>query len=177
MNFTVWFITVVIVSICSWLPIIPKEATQKVSIEIAGQWKFNNTTDDYTFIRPEYNDSNWSQILVPATWESQGHGTYDGVAWYRCHIKIPEYLKNKSLVLVIGKIDDSDEVYFNGILIGRTTAAYQKLRIYGLSSKIIKFGEDNVIAVRVEDTGGNGGIWEGPLKIEEGFMPLRYSVE
>jgi len=43
------------------------------------------------------------------------------------------------------------------------------LRIYTIPKSLIKFGEKNLIAVRVTDHGGGGGIWEGPIEIKTGF--------
>jgi sialate O-acetylesterase len=145
-------------------------------ISFAGKWRFNDG-DSEKWIDPSFDDSNWNQIFVPAFWESQGYSEYDGIGWYRLHFKIPAELADKKLVLILGKIDDLDETYVNGEEIGRTgrirsnpkrsthNNEYSELRAYTISAGTLKPGTDNVIAVRVYDGGGPGGIYEGPIGI------------
>ena len=60
-----------------------------------------------------------------------------------------------------GHIDDFDTTYFNGVQVGatgrETPNAYGVLRSYRVSGKLVKAGE-NVIAIRVFDWAGDGGI-------------------
>ncbi len=87
---------------------------------------------------------------------------YDGDAWYRIPVKIPSSLKGKELSLDIEKVDDVDWVYFNGQLIGKTgkeTKNYWEFhRIYRIPGELIRFDKDNMLVVRVQDLGGEGGI-------------------
>ena len=143
-------------------------------INLTGRWKFK-TGDSLAWKNPGYNDANWNKIIVPGDWEYQGYPDYDGYAWYRRTIKVPEDFKNEKLILVMGKIDDLDEVFVNGKSIGRTGEinnppqslgdTYLKLRGYYLNKDDIKYGEDNLIAVRVYDGFRFGGIFEGPLSL------------
>ena len=145
-------------------------------INLEGQWKFK-TGDNKKWKENDFNDKDWDSIIVPGFWEAQGYNNYDGFAWYRKTVKIPEDLKNKKLVLVVGKIDDLDEVYLNGKLIGSTgnikdnadenkfSQEYAQFRGYYIPDGAIKINEDNVIAVRVFDGWKDGGIYEGPIGI------------
>ena len=75
------------------------------------------------------------------------------------------------------KIDDQDEVYINGRYIGTQknliennlddNSRYNKLRVYYLDGDIFLPDKPNQIAVRVYDSGGEGGIYEGPVGIME----------
>jgi hypothetical protein len=103
---------------------------------------------------------------VPAIWESQGFGDYDGGAWYRKKFTIPKTLAGEDLVLLLGKVDDSDRTFINGKLVGSTTDNWQAVRYYHLQASQIKAGEVNTLMVFVDDPQGNGGIYEGPV----GFM-------
>ena len=82
------------------------------------------------------------------------------------------------MVILMGKIDDIDQVYINGTFIGSTgtfptksnpdvytSAEYNAFRGYYLPVGFLKKGQKYVIAVRVLDTGGTGGIYEGPVGI------------
>jgi sialate O-acetylesterase len=66
----------------------------------------------------------------------------------------------KDLVLSLGPIDDMDRVYFNGQLVGagEVPGIWHVDRVYTVPANLIKIGV-NIIAVRVVDTGGGGGIW------------------
>jgi hypothetical protein len=74
-------------------------------------------------------------------------------------------------VLVLGKIDDIDQTYFNGEDIGESgefppnyeASAFNEVRRYPVEADLIRYSQDNVIAVRVYDQGGRGGMWAGPM--------------
>lgn len=109
----------------------------------------------------DFNDNNWRSIKTPMYWEDQGYIDIDGIGWYRKDIRLNEEQTNSSLTLHLGKVDDSDITFFNGIEIGKTEGKYDQERVYTIDRKYLKPGR-NVIAVRVHDTGGNGGIWGDP---------------
>ena len=77
-------------------------------------------------------------------------------------------------MILLGKIDDVDEVYINGKQIGSTGRIerkwitgeeYQQYRNYHIPDGVLKPGKSNVIAVRVYDHDGAGGIYEGPVTL------------
>ncbi len=141
-------------------------------VNLVGTWKFE-TGDNPEWKEVNFNDTNWADLIVPGYWENQGFPEYDGFAWYRKTVFVPKKYENVRLILVMGKIDDIDEVYINGKLIGSTGNLeardmgdnYQKLRDYYLSVNDLKYGEDNLIAVRIYDGFKDGGIYEGPVTI------------
>jgi beta-galactosidase/beta-glucuronidase len=131
-------------------------------IALGGDWKFI-LGDNMKFARPEYDDGEWEDIYVPAAWQDEGFRHYHGYAWYRKTVEIPVGPKD-ALFLELGKIDDVDEVYLNGKLIGSTGGfppnyytAVNYPRRYFLPADLIRKGK-NVIAVRIYDEGGAGGI-------------------
>ncbi len=147
----------------------------KLLLSLEGSWKFA-LRDDMNRKRIDYDDSNWKSVMVPALWETQGYRNYDGFAWYRKEFIVPATLRNEQLVLMLGKIDDLDETYLNGKLIGKTgnmkdlswrspSDEWLEMRAYKLSLTDIQFGEVNVLAVRVYDGMVQGGIYEGPIGI------------
>jgi sialate O-acetylesterase len=136
----------------------------RILINLAGSWKFN-LGDNMKWADPAFNDKDWDKIHVPASWESQGYVGYDGFAWYRKKVVIPGIIDNEMLFLCIKNVDDADEVYFNGELIGGLgkfppsyETAYGWDRKYIIPSALIKKDAENLIAVRVYDGGGDGGI-------------------
>jgi alpha-L-fucosidase 2 len=117
----------------------------------------------------------WSPINVPGAWEDafpKELGQHNGFAWYRCFVKLPNDWEGKPLRLELGRIDDSEETYFNGTKIGATGTLPPKAegksgvaRRYSVAAKLVRPGQYNLIAVRVHDQGGTGGILSGPLAI------------
>jgi len=140
------------------------------------EWKFK-TGDNAAWAWPEYDDSSWETIEAGTDWENQGHGTYDGFAWYRQKVLIPEDLRetaaeNGGLVLRLARIDDADVTYFNGQILGSTgglppeyESGYGDLRVYDIPMDRIGWGAQNTIAVRVYDGGGGGGIVGNPVSL------------
>ncbi|MEX2428801.1 MAG: hypothetical protein WD577_11195 [Bacteroidales bacterium] len=150
-------------------------APMPIDIHLSGFWSFN-TGDDLTFKEPDYNDGDWNEILVPSNWENQGYRDYDGFAWYRKTFRNTNAMRDEKMVVLLGKIDDIDEVYLNGEFIGSTgnfnntdrkssgSDFYDALRGYIIPKNILRRGR-NVISVRVYDFRGVGGIYEGPVGI------------
>ena len=147
----------------------------KLDVNMQNKWKFH-TGDNFSYKEPDYNDSGWDEIFVPAKWEDQGYRDYDGYAWYRKTFVYRNNAANDNMVMLLGKIDDVDQLYINGILVGSTgkitskTGArieadqeYNAFRGYYIPAGILKNNQKNVIAVRVYDKGGAGGIYEGPV--------------
>ncbi len=110
---------------------------------------------------PNKDDSDWKTIKAPGTWEEQGYVDIDGIAWYRKEIDLTDEEAKASANLHLGKVDDSDVTFLNGIEIGSTENKYDEERVYTIDSKYLKPGK-NMIVVRVDDTGGGGGIWGDP---------------
>ena len=71
-----------------------------------------------------------------------------------------------------------DITYFNGKEIGvtdeRVPNPYAKTRIYPVKQELVRFGEENTIAVRVFDNFGFGGIRGLPLLQAEFDAADRY---
>ena len=114
----------------------------------------------------------WQSIQVPGDWESQ-IGDYDGFAWYRCSVQIPESWRGSRLLLSVNAVDDVDEAYFNGEKVGANGGIpplYAKpssdvRRPAVIDPDMIRFGEPNLVAFRVYDHGGEGGLLKGPIQL------------
>jgi len=157
-----------------------------VDLSLEGEWKFK-LGDELGRKSVTYNDSQWDKILVPAKWEDKGYRDYDGYAWYRKSFYYKGTFSDETIVLVLGKIDDVDEVYVNGVKVGMTGdfvdrenqklptgEHYQALRGYYFSTKLLKSNQKNTIAVRVYDSGGDGGIYEGPVGLVSQTRYIEY---
>jgi sialate O-acetylesterase len=110
---------------------------------------------------PELDDAGWERIKVPSAWEDSGFNGMDGVAWYRTSFVLTPDEAHRGVRLGLGTIDDSDISWVNGHEVGRTTLAWNRARVYEVPPAFLSVGR-NVVAVRVEDDGGGGGIWGKP---------------
>ncbi len=143
-------------------------------LSLNGSWYFRLDPNDSGKKRGWQNSASfgngWTTIKVPAFWESQripekfgNTASYDGIAWYAKQIILPESFRNRDLVFSVNAIDDLDETYVNGVLIGstdETTKGYWAApRNYRIPAELTKSGKLTVI-IRVTDLRGDGGIPE-----------------
>jgi sialate O-acetylesterase len=126
------------------------------------QWDENVAKNDLGinegWVNPELNDATWVKMNLPQLWEGAGLSDFDGVVWFRYEFMLDEAEANAGITLNLGMIDDSDISYVNGKEVGSTINKYNEKRVYKIAPAVLKKGR-NVIAVRVFDTGGGGGIW------------------
>ncbi|WPO79879.1 sialate O-acetylesterase [Flavobacterium sp. KACC 22761] len=121
------------------------------------QGKPVSAANENTFKELSFDDSSWGGLNTPSIWESQHLGDLDGIVWMRKTITLSaEDIKNKA-TLSLAKIDDEDVTYVNGIEVGKNFQ-YDARRIYQIPENVLKEGK-NVIAVRIVDNGGGGGIY------------------
>jgi hypothetical protein len=157
------------------------------TLDLSGTWKFKGDWLESGlgegWQKPEHDDTAWRGLHVPQSWEEQGIATpnprwpsqqpddgYNGYAWYRKHFTVPADWVGVPLTIEFGAIDDYDWVYINGQMVGSTTSGdtWDQPRSYPIPLGLLKAGADNVIAIRVCDRGGSGGITEEPVVIRKG---------
>jgi hypothetical protein len=91
----------------------------------------------------------------------------DGEAVFRKEIIVPESAAGKDLILSLGALDDFDDTFVNGVVVGHTETKSGSSRLaprnYVVPGGLVKAGR-NVIAVRLFDRFGEGGFVgnEGP---------------
>jgi len=163
-----------------------KEEKSLVSLDTG--WKFH-TGDDPAWASPGFDDSKWDTLFPTIIWEYQGYRRYDGYAWYRLKVDIPSSLKENAIIkdslqFLLGRIDDCDQVFLNGELIGENGKTiyeknkgdpeFNKVRekwyvdrkyILPANDPRIHWDHGNVIAVRVFDHSGAGGMYAKPYEI------------
>jgi len=158
---------------------------QKTISNLRGTWKFA-IGDDKNRSNPNFDDSDWGNISVPSEWENEGYHGYNGYAWYRTTAYVPKMYQSTSIYFSIGYIDDVDEVYFNGRLIGgkggfppHYSTAYNQFREYIIPPSFIYFNKHNSIAIRVYDAELAGGILSGPVSLisKDTFLYPDFSLD
>lgn len=157
--------TIIILAILAiaTLPVFATKWSRIVNLE--GLWHFS-VGDNLKWAEQEFDSKNWDRINVPGAWENYYNG-YNGFGWYRKSFDMKILPDEGNLVLMLGRIDDVDEVFVNGVKIGQTGSflpnfetAYNVEQTYQLPEGLLK-PANNVIAVRVYDMGGSGGMVGG----------------
>lgn len=103
-----------------------------------------------------HKPESWKKMDLPKEWGRTELGKSDGIVWFRKEVTLPSTAENEKALLGLGPVDDKDDTYVNGKLIG-TTADYAADRRYALEPGVLKAGK-NLIVIKVTDTGGGGGV-------------------
>lgn len=103
-----------------------------------------------------FDDRDWQTMKIPGLIQEQYRVNFNGAVWFRKSITLPDNWVEKDLTLNIGTVDDLDFTYFNGVQVGHTEG-WTVSRSYKIPKELVK-DRKAVIAVRVIDTGGTGGI-------------------
>jgi len=146
---------------------------------VLGTWRFKldakNVGDRQGWSRSDHDDRDWASIKAREFWERQGYGGgpkhdqiaggYNGFAWYRREVTVPAELQGRKIILRFGGIDESGWVYVNGTRVAEMIYDLEKNpESYALPlvcdiTDAVKFGQPNVLAVKVQDENGAGGLW------------------
>jgi alpha-galactosidase len=135
-----------------------------------------STENKSEFKETNFNDADWAAIKTGLNYELQGYDGYNGYSWYRIKTIIPSSIKTNSswkdsLRIHLGKIDDCDEVYFNGVLISKsghfpyepsgyiTTWNMPQQIFLATNNPLIHWDAENTIAIKVYDGNGGGGLF------------------
>lgn len=147
------------------LPPLPDETMPSLSIA-EGNWRFC-PGDDPAWSGPDFDDTAWQEVRLPATWEAHSNYTADNAyGWYRRRIEIPAEVKGRDIILLVGKIDDVDETFVNGVKVGglgqfppHYQSAWDQPRRYLVPAGLLRGDGTDVVAVRVFDGSGAGGLY------------------
>ena len=134
--------------------------------------------DDPAWKAPSFDDSAWQVLSLEKDWYVQGVRNAENYAWYRIRLTIPSSLKGgvtELVLLDLGPVDDTDETWLNGRLVGKTgsnpedpdgfSSQWSTPRRYVVDPKLVRWDRENVIAVRVYNGGEPGGFFERPVRV------------
>ena len=144
---------------------------------IDGPWQFH-LGDDAAWAGANFDDrtgqNGWEQLTAKSPWGAQGHPSYTGYAWYRKHLHVSAAAGTpQNFAVLIRRIEDTYEIYWNGKLIARNGhMPPNPLYYYSPAPQTFGMGSlgDGVLAIRVWkaplssfDTGVQGGFYAPPL--------------
>ena len=120
---------------------------------------------DKPFFLEALDDSDWQPISIGLSWERQGI-QYDGIAWYRLKLKLPEKPEGtQASELHFLGVDEAAWVWVNGTFVGQHNLGAKGWNIpFKVDcTKELRWGEENSIVVRVEDSEQAGGIYKNVI--------------
>lgn len=103
-----------------------------------------------------FDESNWNEFVIPGMWKDTCLDKFNGAVWFKKEVFLSKELLDSNVKVYLGSIVDGDEVYINGVLVGKTEYRYPP-RIYNVNKEIFKEGR-NVITIRVISNTGIGGF-------------------
>ncbi|MES2733732.1 MAG: sialate O-acetylesterase [Bacteroidota bacterium] len=125
---------------------------------------------------PAASVTGWKKIQVPSNWDQTEIGPEDGIVWFKSEFDVPADLAGKPATISLGPIDDWDETYINGVLVGKEYD-FTKPRIYTLNTGL-KAGKNSII-IKITDVVGGGGLYGNPeqLFVEVGGQKISLAGE
>lgn len=142
------------------------------TIDLSKSWRFspdkNNVGISKGWYKNDFDDSQWDTLDAGIRWENQGYPKLDSLAWYRKIVDIPIDWKGKDVWIKFGGVNDAYELYVNGESVssfGEANISFAGKPSFTNVSDKLKYGQANVIVVKVNDWGNSGGLWRLPVII------------
>lgn len=150
---------------------------QREDIYLKKGWKFTKN-EVKNALSPSFDDSSWEDVKIPHDWAINGpfdqtNDAYKtivtedgekvpkfrlgrtgglphiGIGWYRHAFKVPLHKNNKKLFIEFDGAMSHSKIYLNGTYIGEWPYGYTSFSLE--LTNAVKFGEENVLAVRLEN--------------------------
>ncbi|MEA3189117.1 MAG: beta-galactosidase [Chthoniobacter sp.] len=115
---------------------------------------------EVSYTQGNYDDGSWRTLTLPHDWGIEGPFKQEyagetgklpwwGIGWYRKHLNVPEADKGQRLFLDIDGAMSYSCVWINGHFVGGWPYGYSSYRVE--LTPYVKFGEENVLAVRLDN--------------------------
>jgi len=158
-----------------WHEVLGQEWKSVPTTSLSNQWKFRTDPTDLgiknRWFSPSTPEDEWSTISSNKGkgWEGQGYPNYMGTAWYRMKFVVPDEFANRNhIYLYFSAVDSECVIYLNGELIFEHTLKSTGLtpetiwdRSFSVDiAKLLKEGQENTLAVKVNSAGAIRGVWK-----------------
>ena len=149
------------------LTLFPTVRSAAQGLPINGDWRYI-LKDDAAFSLPTFDDAAWKTTgAAHLTWEKTELSTVETkILWLRKKVVIPSSMKAElektgALALNLGRIQQEDDTYLNGKLVGHTGSG-DLLRAYVLTEKDILWDKENTLAIRIRHWGDKCSVGQLP---------------
>ncbi|WP_282122046.1 glycoside hydrolase family 2 protein [Algibacter mikhailovii] len=147
------------------IDIVPASQDTRTKYNFNVDWKFIKENPENAH-ELGFDDTSWSTVSCPHTFndvdtfDDLSHGHHDGednqwrgTVWYRKHFKLPKSDTSKKVYIEFESVRQIADVYINGTHIGQNQTGFIP---FGFDlTPYLKFGEDNIIAVKVNNDRGD----------------------
>ena len=143
-------------------------AQARITTPFDNDWLFR-IGDESGVEKADFSDSAWRKLNVPHDWSIEGPfdaknptggpGGFlpSGIGWYRKHFAVPANQSGKRVFIEFDGVMANSEVWINGVKVGGRPYGYVS---FGFDlTPHIKFGQDNIIAVRADNSGQPASRW------------------
>lgn len=157
-------ILVLCISACSTVSKQPGLGREQQAL-VSG-WKFYFGEAPAQVTDPLYDDSNWTQVEVPHSWNRVGYYTSDlashihtsenvnnrmGVGWYRLNFSTPENSSNKRVWMEFDAVSRTAEVWVNGVNVGEHRGGFNRFR-FDVTEFLNPAGDNNLLVVKADNS-------------------------
>ncbi len=122
-----------------------------------GQWQFiydkKNAGVNEEYYNIKFDKDQWQTVTVPSFWSD---AEYNGIGWYSKIFQPNPTLNNKKVALFFESVDDEAVVYLNGKKIIEHSGYGVRFN-KDITEELI-FDQNNVLTIKINDTGGAGGL-------------------
>ncbi len=138
------------------------DSIMDLHLDFNQDWRFR-LGETPGFFEPGFDDSDWRQLNVPHDWSVEGvfdknnpsgsSGAFlpAGTGLYLKHFSLPEAVDGKRIKIRFDGIYMNASVYLNGIFLGERPYGFSTYE-YDLTPYLKKGGEENVLAVKVDNS-------------------------
>lgn len=119
-------------------------------------------------------------VAVPGLWQQQGLSEEHGTVWYRVELELTTAARRSPLAFTCARIRDVDEVYLDGVPVGKTgrfPPRYDKgtlvPRLYEIPVDLTRDPGRHVLVIRVHNAGPRPGGLESVPRLEALVPALR----
>lgn len=132
-------------------------------------WQFSLADSSINASAASYSTDNWRTLDLPHDWSIEGEFSKDnpagvgggalpgGIGWYRKTFKLESVDSSKNIFIDFDGVYMNSEVWINGHYLGKRPNGYISFR-YELTP-YLKFGEENTIAVKVDNSVQPNSRW------------------
>jgi beta-galactosidase len=142
-----------------------------------------NPGQNVSYVKPDFDDSSWRQLNLPHDWgvegpfdlslnAATGHLKYFGTAWYRKTFAIPASDAGRRILLDVDGAMAYPSIWLNGQFLGGWAYGYSSFEVN--LTPYLKFGADNVLAIRLDNPDNSsrwypgGGIYRNVWLVKTG---------
>ena len=125
------------------------------TVDLSGFWHFKTDSQKKGEEQKWFEQTSfagWDKIYAPASWNEQSseYMWYMGTAWYAREFFAPTGWSDKLVFVSFEGVNYNAKVWVNGFFVGEHEGGYTPFAVN--AEKALRFGDNNVVVVMVDDT-------------------------